>query len=114
MQYIHKKEFKQSSLHKEDAKATEPAPKPRTPKKPTKIAAPTKPKRQTKHGGDRKSEAFKGNRHTGSLANEKSAFAEATAETTGKSRRSVEIAAARGEALGNDLQDIAGTSLDKG
>lgn len=47
-------------------------------------------------------------------ANAKSAFACETAKTTGKSRRSVEIAAARGEALGDDLSDIAGTSLDKG
>ncbi|MFO1126398.1 MAG: hypothetical protein U1E25_14715 [Methylocystis sp.] len=45
--------------------------------------------------------------------NEKSAFCSATAEATGKSRRSVEIAAARGAALGDDLNDIAGTSLDK-
>jgi hypothetical protein len=29
-------------------------------------------------------------------------------------RRTVERAAARGEALGDDLNDIAGTSLDKG
>jgi ParB/RepB/Spo0J family partition protein len=61
-----------------------------------------------------KAEAFKGNRHTGSLASENSAFTSATAETTGKSRRSVEIAAARGAALGDDLAEIAGTSLDKG
>jgi len=47
-------------------------------------------------------------------ANEKSAFAEATSDAIGKSRRSVEIAAARGEALGDDLAELAGTSLDKG
>ena len=61
-----------------------------------------------------KAEAFKGNRHTGSLASENSAFTSATADTIGKSRRSVEIAAARGEALGDDLGLVAGTSLDKG
>lgn len=43
-----------------------------------------------------------------------SAFSEATAEATGRSRRSVQIDAARGEALGDALADIAGTSLDKG
>jgi hypothetical protein len=37
-------------------------------------------------------------------------FAIATADAIGKSRRSVEIAAARGEALGA----VTGTSLDKG
>jgi ParB family chromosome partitioning protein len=47
-------------------------------------------------------------------ANEESAFAESTADATGKGRRSIEVAAARGEALGDDLADIAGTSLDKG
>ena len=61
-----------------------------------------------------KAEAFKGNRHTRSLASENPAFTSATAATTGKSRRSVEIAVARGEALGEDLKVIAGTSLDKG
>jgi hypothetical protein len=35
-------------------------------------------------------------------ASEKSAFAESTSQSTGKSRRSVEIAAARGAALGDD------------
>jgi hypothetical protein len=47
-------------------------------------------------------------------ANEKSAFGDATSEAIGKSRRSVEIAAARGEALGDDLSAISGTSLNKG
>jgi len=47
-------------------------------------------------------------------ANEKSAFAESTSDATGKGRRSIEIAAARGEALGDDLIDISGTSLYKG
>ena len=41
-------------------------------------------------------------------------FTSATADTIGKSRRSVEIAAARGEALGDDLGAVTGTSLDKG
>jgi hypothetical protein len=35
-----------------------------------------------------------------------SAFAESTSEATGKSRRSVETAAARGEALGDDLKAV--------
>jgi hypothetical protein len=61
-----------------------------------------------------KAEAFRGNQHTGKVANEKSAFTTATADATGKSRRSVEIAAARGKALGDDLAALAGTSLDKG
>jgi ParB-like chromosome segregation protein Spo0J len=48
-------------------------------------------------------------------ANEKSAFASSTADATGKGRRSIEIAAARGEALGEEnLDAITGTSLDKG
>jgi len=61
-----------------------------------------------------KAEAFKGNRHTGSLADDNLSFTRATADATGKDKRTVERAAARGEALGDDLNDIAGTSLDKG
>ena len=55
-------------------------------------------------------------RWNGKDANENSAFASATSDAIGKSRRSVEIAAARGEALGDDLgaQPVTGTSLDKG
>ena len=41
-------------------------------------------------------------------------FTAATAKATGKAERTVRAAAARGEALGDDLLDIAGTSLDKG
>lgn len=41
-------------------------------------------------------------------------FTAATAQATGRHERTVRRAAARGEALGNDLVDIAGTSLDKG
>jgi len=41
-------------------------------------------------------------------------FCLATAEAIGKDRRSVERAAARGEALGDDLGAVTGTSLDKG
>jgi ParB family transcriptional regulator, chromosome partitioning protein len=51
--------------------------------------------------------------HQGSV-NEKSAFAESTADAIGESRRSVEITAAQGEALGDDLGAVTGTSLDKG
>ncbi|RTL88124.1 MAG: hypothetical protein EKK29_05995 [Hyphomicrobiales bacterium] len=39
-------------------------------------------------------------------------FAEATAESTGKAERTIRLAAARGKALRDDLDDIAGTSLD--
>jgi ParB family transcriptional regulator, chromosome partitioning protein len=63
---------------------------------------------ETRNGGDRRSNAARENQ------NENSAFCSATAETTGKSRRSLEIAAARGEGLGDDLEAVAGTSLDKG
>jgi ParB family chromosome partitioning protein len=35
-------------------------------------------------------------------------------ERTGKSERAVQLAAARGKALGDDLKDVEGTSLDKG
>ena len=41
-------------------------------------------------------------------------FVSATAQTVGKDKRTVERAAARGEALGDDLAAVAGTSLDKG
>jgi hypothetical protein len=47
-------------------------------------------------------------------ASDNLSFAESTAGATGKDRRTIERAAARGEALGDDLNDIAGTSLDKG
>jgi hypothetical protein len=57
--------------------------------------------------------SFKGNQHAG-VVSENSAFTTSTADTIGKSRRSVEIAAARGEALGDDLGSVTGTSLDKG
>ncbi|MBM3654917.1 MAG: hypothetical protein FJX06_19290, partial [Alphaproteobacteria bacterium] len=42
------------------------------------------------------------------------AFVSATSASTGKAKRSIERAAARGAALGDDLSAIAGTSLDKG
>jgi hypothetical protein len=41
-------------------------------------------------------------------------FTAATAFATGKPERNIRRAAARGEALGDDLNDIAGTSLEKG
>ena len=41
-------------------------------------------------------------------------FTFATADATGKDERTVRRAAARGKALGDDLDAIAGTSLDKG
>lgn len=46
--------------------------------------------------------------------NANSAFTSATSKSSGKSLRAVQVAAQRGEALGPDLQRIAGTSLDKG
>jgi hypothetical protein len=53
-------------------------------------------------------------RWNGKDANENSAFASATSDAIGKSRRSVEIAAPHGKPLGDDLGTITGTSLDKG
>ena len=41
-------------------------------------------------------------------------FVSATSDATGKAERTVRLAAARGEALGDDLGAITGTSLDKG
>jgi len=41
-------------------------------------------------------------------------FADQTAQSTGRDIRSVQRDAARGEALGDDLEAIAGISLDKG
>jgi ParB-like nuclease domain len=57
---------------------------------------------------------FRGNRHTGKLVGDNLSFTSATTTATGKYRRSIERAVARAEALGDDLDDIAGTSLDKG
>lgn len=59
---------------------------------------------ETKHGGDRRSDQV-GNLHTRSER-----FTAATASATGKDESTVRRAAA----LGDDLQHIAGTSLDKG
>lgn len=61
---------------------------------------------ETRHGGDRKSNQVD-NLSTRS-------FAEETALATGRDARSVRRDASRGEALGEALEDIAGTSLDKG
>lgn len=60
---------------------------------------------ETKHGGDRKSDQ---------VDKLSTRFTGATADATGKAERTIRQAAARGEALGDDLNDIAGTSLDKG
>jgi hypothetical protein len=60
---------------------------------------------ETKHGGDRKSDQ---------VANLATRFTASTAEATGKPERSIQRAAARGEALGDDLGAVTGTSLDKG
>ena len=41
-------------------------------------------------------------------------FASATADATGKDERTIRRAAARGEAIRDDLGAVTGTSLDKG
>ncbi|MFA4974930.1 MAG: ParB N-terminal domain-containing protein [bacterium] len=61
---------------------------------------------ETKHGGDRKSDQV---RNLQSCS-----FVESTAEATGKHASTVSRAAARGEALGSDIDAVVGTSLDKG
>ena len=48
------------------------------------------------------------------MQNDKLSFASSTADATGKDKRSIERAAARGEVLGDDLAAVTGTSLDKG
>jgi hypothetical protein len=58
---------------------------------------------ETKHGGDRKSD------QVDKLSTRSDRFTAATAEATGRDERTIRRAAARGEALGNDLADIAGT-----
>ncbi len=63
---------------------------------------------ETKHGGDRKSD------QVDNLATRSERFTSATADATGKDERTIRRAAARGEALGDDLGAVTGTSLDKG
>ncbi|NNM75062.1 hypothetical protein [Enterovirga aerilata] len=46
--------------------------------------------------------------------NEPERFTASTAKSTGRSERSIQRDAERGEKLGDTLQRIAGTSLDKG
>ena len=63
---------------------------------------------ETKHGA---------NQHTRGVENfatPADRFTAATANATGKSERAVRMASARGEALGDDLGAVTGTSLDKG
>ncbi len=62
---------------------------------------------QTKHNGRWKSDPNSG-------PDKAPAFIDATAEATGKSRSSIGAATARGEALGEELLDIAGTCLASG
>ena len=50
-----------------------------------------------------KAESFEANRHTGNLAADNLSFAKAASGATGKDERTVRRAAARGEALGEDL-----------
>lgn len=67
---------------------------------------------QTKHGG------AQGRAGGGKVTSAKDAkfasFVEDTAGRTGRSKRSVAQDVARAEALGDDLDRVAGTSLDKG
>ena len=53
-----------------------------------------------KHGGDRESDR---------VANLATRFTASTAEATGKLERSIQRVAARGEALGDDLSEVAGS-----
>ena len=62
---------------------------------------------ETKHGGN----AGGPSGQFGHTATDR--FTAATSEATGKDERNIQRAAARGEALGDDLSAIAGTSLDK-
>jgi hypothetical protein len=62
---------------------------------------------ETKHGG------IAGGPYGQFGHTDKSAFTSATSDATGKSERDIRRAAARGEAVGDDLNDIAGTSLER-
>ncbi len=59
---------------------------------------------ETRHGGNAGGPSGKF-RHT-----DETTFTAATASATGKAERTIRQAAARGEALGDDLKAIAGTS----
>lgn len=61
---------------------------------------------ETKHGGDRKSDQA---RNLQSCS-----FVESTAAATGKDASTISRANARARALGDDLEAVAGTSLDTG
>lgn len=63
---------------------------------------------QTKRGGDR--QTVKGKQS----ANLADSFVKDTAGKTGKPERTIRRDVARAEALGNDIDRVAGTSLDKG
>ena len=63
---------------------------------------------ETKHGGDRRSD------QVGDLHTRSERFTSATADATGRDESAIRRAAARGRALGDELDGIAGTSLDKG
>ena len=71
---------------------------------------------ETKHGtaGAIAANLAMGNAVAKSATASAERFTKATADAIGKSERKIQAAAARGEALGSDLLDIAGTSLDKG
>ena len=65
---------------------------------------------KTKRGGDRKSKAAKDQSAKSALRS----FVDDTATKTGRSKRSIEQDVARAEAIGDDIDRVAGTSLDKG
>lgn len=65
---------------------------------------------ETGKGGDRKSKSARDQSAKSALRS----FVKSTVETTGRSHRAIEIDAARGEALEDDLDSVVGTSLDKG
>jgi hypothetical protein len=64
---------------------------------------------QTKHGGDRKSAAARDQ-----VAKSGTRFEKDTAWKTGRSERSIAQDIARAEALGDDIDRVSRTSLDKG
>src|SRR5699024_2418164 len=68
---------------------------------------------QTRHGGDRRSEAAGSNPQLEDL--KKNSFAEETAEKTGRSRQSVERDARRGNAVEPDIMaELVNTPFDTG
>ena len=63
---------------------------------------------ETRRGGDRRSD------QTDKLSVRNDSFDRATAKATGVDARTVRREVARAEALGDDIEEVVGTSLDKG